>query len=94
MGATKRDLLRLYAKVLRRQSALPFDMQALGHTYIRHEFREHFDKCGEGSGKLSSFLLAWTEYLDFASNPENMQVKDANVDQRKRLTLLEKTIKG
>lgn len=94
MGATKADLLKLYGRVLRKQSSLPKEMQVLGHEYIRHEFREHYKKCSNGSSFLATFLLSWNEYLDTVSGLENIVITDANKDQQKRLQLLERAMKS
>jgi hypothetical protein len=93
---SKGDLLKMYAQVLRRQRLLPEDMRALGHAYIRNEFREHFDKCIEGSETLRRFLSSWADYIGSVSRfPDNdTSVENANADQLQRLKLLERTIKG
>lgn len=73
-------------------------MQAIAFSYIQHEFREHYDKCPQGSEQWSKFIASWSEYLslDLTDEQTNNQCMPAGMsfDQIKRLEMLERTIKG
>ena len=96
MGAAQiRQLLSLYKQVWRVQRTLPTDMQSLANTFIRHEFREHYDRADEA--QLSEFLQAWRVYVNGAISEVPMDTlqspKEFTSEQLKRMESLERTIK-
>lgn len=85
--------MALYRRVWRVQRRLPLDMQALANTFIRHEFREHYDRAEDGH--LTKFMHEWRDYVNMMEGMENVQTmySQFSEDQRKRMELLERTIK-
>ncbi|XP_076624737.1 succinate dehydrogenase assembly factor 3 isoform X2 [Colletes latitarsis] len=49
----------LYKTILRLHRGLPIEIQSLGTTYVRDEFRRH-KTCNEAEAAI--FLNEWTEY--------------------------------
>ncbi|XP_043257564.1 succinate dehydrogenase assembly factor 3, mitochondrial [Colletes gigas] len=49
----------LYKTILRLHRGLPIEIQSLGTTYVRDEFRRH-KTCNEAEATI--FLNEWTEY--------------------------------
>lgn len=102
---TRRSILALYRQVWRLQRTLPMPMQALANLYIRHEFREHYDRGSEE--QLQRFFVEWSAYVDAlrkttttnttntttSSIEDNLLYSDLTMEQRQRIELLERTIK-
>lgn len=92
--------ISLYRAILKAHRQLPsVDMQKLGNTYVRNEFKQH--KQTNNPEHLRQFFLGWSQYLEMLQKRQGPKIgvnldrsfnEVLNDDQKEKLKQLQDEI--
>ena len=70
-GHSRASILSLYRSLLRLHSKLPPEMQQLGNSYVRSEFRQHQNITDPN--QIQQFVTEWTRYQHHIMTQQQQQ---------------------